>query len=721
MTTLPPAFAAGTASPLHTQEALLEVARSLVPSVADWCRIDLLDEQGRLQRLLAYHADPERSRKALEMVRCIPIPEGPGTMSGVALGGVPVLGRFAFDPQDDQPMAAFVRAFSLRSHYVVPLVARGRTIGVLAVLQAESGRDLSAADCAHVRDVAVRAAVALDNARLFSQAEAARRRFELLADAGERLAGSLDPQETLQAVARTLVPTIADWCRIDLLDETGRPRRELAYHVDAEVAAQALQVARELQARPETVGTMSWVMRTGRMYHGDFADVRPEMDPAIARYTSMFGMRAHVIIPLVARGRTIGGMAVVQAESGRGFTEDDRTLILELGRRAALALDNARLFAQAEAARAQAERANLAKDEFLAVLGHELRNPLAPITTALEVMQRRWPEAAADQRRVIRRQVNHLSRLIDDLLDISRITSGKIELRREPVDLLAVIANAIELTRPVFDRHARPVDAELPSMPVVVEGDFVRLSQVLANLLVNAGKFTPPDGRVRIRLQRDVGQAQLQVEDTGCGIAPDLLPRVFDLFVQGRQSIDRSHGGLGLGLAIVRSLVELHGGAVQAHSDGEGRGARFTVRLPLDEHGESAPAPLERAPSDGAGSGRILVVDDNADAAQTLADLLDVLGYEVRTAGDATAALQVFGDFRPQLALLDIGLPRIDGYQLAAMIRERPDAQGVFLVALTGYGQASDRERALNARFDEHLVKPVDIDRLTEVIRRMLG
>jgi PAS domain S-box-containing protein len=569
-------------------------------------------------------------------------------------------------------------------------------------------------------DVTERMELLAAERRARSEAEAARRRMELLAAAGEQLAGSLDPQETLLAVARTLVPTIADWCRIDLLDDGGQPRREIAFHVDAQRAAQALEVARALEARPDTTGSMSWVMRTGRPVHGDFGVVREDTDPAIHAYTSMFGMREHFIIPLVARGRTVGGMAVVQAESGRTLGEEDRALILELGRRAALALDNSRLFAQAEAARAHAERANRAKDEFLAMLGHELRNPLAPIATALEVMQRRWPDTAAVQRQVIRRQVNHLSRLIDDLLDISRITSGKIELRSEPVDLQAVVANAIELTRPLFDRHAEPVAVDVTPEPLLVQGDFVRLSQVLANLLVNAAKFTPPDGRVRVRLQREGSCARLDVEDSGCGIAPDLLPRVFDLFVQGGQPIDRSHGGLGLGLAIVRSLVGLHGGSVDAHSGGEGRGARFTVRLPLDEATGSAPMPLEQEPAPASGSGRILVVDDNADAALTLADLLEVLGYEVRTAGDAESALAVLDGFRPHLGLLDIGLPRVDGYELARMIRSRPDGAGLKLVALTGYGQESDRQRAREAGFDEHLVKPVDIDRLTEIIQSLL-
>ncbi len=704
---------------LDPEETLLAVARSLVPHVADWCRIDLLDEGDRLERRLAYHADVDRSGEAMDMARRSKAsPDTVGSMAWVVRTGESYRGDFVFPPGDTSPLGTFTRHFGMRSHFILPLVARGRTIGAMGMVQAESGRTLSDDDCALIREIASRAAVALDNARLFAQAEAARRRLELLAAAGEQLAGSLDPQETLFAVARTLVPTVADWCRIDLLDDTGRPRRELAYHLDADRAARALEVARELQARPDTTGTMSWVMRTGQPHHGDFGVVTEETDPAIHRYTSMFAMREHFIIPLVARGRTIGGMAVVQAESGRTLGEDDLKLILELGRRAALALDNARLFAQAAAARAHAETANRAKDEFLAMLGHELRNPLAPIVTSLDVMHRRWPDVGGEQRAVIRRQVSHLSRLIDDLLDISRITSGKIELRHEPVDVQAVVARAIEQTRPLFGRHREPVTADLPDGPVLVLGDEVRLSQVVANLLVNAAKFTPPDGRVIVRVAREGGGIEVQVQDTGCGIAPDLLPRVFELFVQGRQAIDRSHGGLGLGLAIVRNLVELHGGTVHAHSEGEGQGSAFTVRLPIHEGGASEPMPLEPVGT-GSGSGRILLVDDNADAALTLSDLLEVIGYEVRTAGDADHALAVLESFHPQLGLLDIGLPRVDGYQLATMIRQRADTGGMKLVALTGYGQDSDRARARQAGFDQHLVKPVDLQRLADEIARL--
>jgi CheY-like chemotaxis protein len=325
----------------------------------------------------------------------------------------------------------------------------------------------------------------------------------------------------------------------------------------------------------------------------------------------------------------------------------------------------------------------------------------------------------AEERRVIGRQVAHLSRLIDDLLDISRITQAKIELRREAADLKAVIANAIELTRPIFDKHQQPVEVRLPREPAVVSGDAVRLTQVLCNLLVNAAKFTPVEGQVVLELELRGGFAEIAVADTGRGIGPELLPHVFDLFVQGQQQIDRRSGGLGLGLAIVKSLVEMHGGTVQAHSEGLGHGSRFSVSLPLVAQLPPSVSPPAALEPDGRGRA-VLLVDDNADAADSLADLLRMVGYDVRTAVDAHAALAMLDDFSPDLGLLDIGLPGIDGYQLAAMLRGDPRSRHMQLVALTGYGRDSDRARALAASFDQHLVKPVSIDRLLQVVGELL-
>lgn len=554
----------------------------------------------------------------------------------------------------------------------------------------------------------------------------ARRRLELLATAGNELSRSLDPQATLTAIAQAIVPAIGDWCRIDLLDDAGQLQRAVAYHSDPEKSEEAWELVNRMRAAPGTVGSMQQVVDTGQTHYGKFDREGPVVntsDPVLRSFTQTFGMHAHYILPLVARGRTLGALAVVQAESERDLSEDDRALIRELAQRAALALDNSRLYAEAEIARREAEMANRAKDEFLAMLGHELRNPLAPIVTALELMARRGDEKTAAERAVIGRQVSHLSRLVDDLLDVSRITRGKIQLRRETVDMQAVVARALELTQPVLERRERPLKVEVPQGPAWVSGDAVRLTQVLCNLLTNAAKFTPPDGHIGLRLLASKTHVQVTVDDSGAGIAPELLPRVFDLFVQGEQPIDRQVGGLGLGLAIVKTLVQMHGGTVAAASPGPGRGSSFAVRLPAA--GPDMPAPVEEPEpqpvrDSTGGAARLLLVDDNVDAGETLAELLREVGYEVRTAPDGPAALALLDLYVPELAILDIGLPGMDGYELARRLRADPRCAATKLVALTGYGREGDRARALATDFREHLVKPVAAGHLLEVIERLL-
>ncbi|HMC15949.1 MAG TPA: ATP-binding protein [Albitalea sp.] len=556
-----------------------------------------------------------------------------------------------------------------------------------------------------------------------SAAEAARRRLELLASAGSVLSRSLEPRATLAAIASVVVPGIADWCRVDLIDAEQHLQRGLTHHSDPAKSRFGSDLVQRLRASPKTPGSMDWVVATGHSHLRNFDGPEPYAgihDPDMREFAEALGLRAYFVVPLVARGRTLGTLAALQAESGRSFDEEDCALILELAQRAALALANAQLYAEAEAERRQAEKANRAKDEFLAMLGHELRNPLAPIVTALQLMARRNDGAAAVERRIIERQVAHLLRLVDDLLDVSRIAEGKIQLQHERVDMKAVVATALELVNPLLERRHQALELELPDEALFVSGDAVRLAQVLSNLLTNAVKFTPPDGRIWLRLRHAGDKVEVVVEDTGSGIAPELLPRVFDLFSQGEQHIDRRAGGLGLGLAIVRTLVQLHGGSVSAHSDGPGRGSRFVVRLPWTEAPALATATLPAMPAPQRRGGRILLVDDNRDALEMLGALLRDAGHEVHDAADGPGALARLDEFVPDLALLDIGLPGMDGYELASRLRADPRCPAIRLVALTGYGRQPDRERALAARFDEHLVKPVAADRLLDVIEGLL-
>ena len=379
---------------------------------------------------------------------------------------------------------------------------------------------------------------------------------------------------------------------------------------------------------------------------------------------------------------------------------------------------------RAEAALADADRR---KDEFLATLAHELRNPLAPIRNALEMMHLDGgPLTQADARGIIERQLRQLVHLVDDLLDVSRISQGKVELRRQRVDVVDAVRAAVETSRPLIAAGRHELTVQLPPAgELVVEADLTRLTQVIANLMNNAAKYTPERGRITVAAERSgAAEALVQVHDSGVGIPAEMLPRVFDLFAQVDRSLDRAQGGLGIGLALVRKLVEMHGGRVQAHSEGLNRGSTFSIRLPLlapstrlPEQSSPAGAALHAGGDNGIG---VLVVDDNVDSAQSMAQLLAILGYRTWTAHDGQEALQVAGDRRPQAVILDLGLPKLSGLDVACRIRAQAGwGETVLLVALSGWGQEEDRERTHEAGFDHHFVKPVDIDELVAVLAQV--
>ncbi|MGQ0751645.1 MAG: response regulator [Betaproteobacteria bacterium] len=378
---------------------------------------------------------------------------------------------------------------------------------------------------------------------------------------------------------------------------------------------------------------------------------------------------------------------------------------------------------RAENARRAAEQANQLKDEFIAMLSHELRNPLAPIRTAVDVIRRL---AAPDPKigvatDMIERQVGHLVRLVDDLLDMARLSRGRIMLRKEHLELEKVIAHGLEPVRSLIETRRQTLNVKLPSAPVWISGDLVRLGQVVTNLANNASKYTPQGGHIEVEATAGRGQAVIAVRDTGVGIEPQLLPRVFELFVQGQRSIDRSEGGMGIGLALARQLVELHQGAIEAHSEGAGKGAAFTVSLPCISSVARSDVAPGAAVSVSTAARRILVVDDNADAAQSMALLLQLSGHDARAVTESVKVIAACAEFAPQAVILDIGLPVIDGYQLARELRRRADGADVVLIALTGYGQQHDRESARKAGFDHYFVKPVDPDRLQAAIRAGRG
>jgi signal transduction histidine kinase/CheY-like chemotaxis protein len=428
--------------------------------------------------------------------------------------------------------------------------------------------------------------------------------------------------------------------------------------------------------------------------------------------------------PLAARGRPVGTIPLAAAEAGRRFQPADLAQAEELARRAALALDNARLYTEAR-------EADRRKDEFLAMLGHELRNPLAPIVSSLHLLRRYGADDpdVVSARNTIDRQVRHLTRLVDDLLDVARITRGKVKLQKHPVELARVVVTAVEACRPLLDARQHELSVVLPPETVWLDADPARLTQVLGNLLTNAAKYMEEGGEVTLTAELDGATADegpagprvtIRVRDRGLGIPAEMLPRVFDLFTQVGSALERAQGGLGIGLSLVKSLVTLHGGSVEAHSEGPGRGSEFVIHLPALAHAPAA-APKVAVAENGrhAGGGPacgVLVTDDNRDAADSLARLLKAWGHPVCVTYDGPAALAAARDFRPRVVLLDIGLGGMNGYEVAMRLRREPGLEGTRLIALTGFGQEEDRRRSKEAGFDHHLVKPVDPEDLQRLL-----
>jgi signal transduction histidine kinase len=355
------------------------------------------------------------------------------------------------------------------------------------------------------------------------------------------------------------------------------------------------------------------------------------------------------------------------------------------------------------------------KDEFLALLAHELRNPLAPLRNGLQILRLADadPDARARAREMMDRQLGHLVRIVDDLLDVSRITRGKMELRRTRVRLEDVVGSAVEAARPLIDAAGHTLEVSIPDRAVVLDADLTRLAQVFANLLTNSAKYTPAGGRIRLTAEARGGEVVATVRDTGIGIPAEALPRIFDMFSQVDRSIEKTTGGLGIGLALVRGLVEMHGGTVTAESPGPDRGSTFTVRLPVLDSRPAAPSTDEGVRGPGC---RVLVVDDNRDGAESLAEMLRLLGNEVYTAHDGLEAVEAAGRLRPDLILMDVGMPRLNGLDATRRIREQPWGRAVAVIALTGWGQEIDRLLSREAGCDGHLVKPVGLAELQQLL-----
>ncbi len=548
-------------------------------------------------------------------------------------------------------------------------------------------------------------------------AEDAVRRSAFLAEGGRLLTSSLDPETLARDLTHFAVPFLGSLCMIALVDEHQRiVRTEIAWSdPDTTTGRRAISSRRVAEA-----GISAAISRALANARRDVVDgpvgersgllIERIDDGREERIALAFHPQSIAVHPLVARGRTLGALAVALSPPRERFTPAELALGEELAGRVGIALDNARLYLQV---RDNDRR----KDEFLAMLAHELRSPLAPIRNAIEVLrvsganEQRMPWA----RDVIDRQSRQLMRIVDDLLDVSRITSGKIQLKSEEVDVGAVLASAVETSRPLIEERRHELTVTPPARPMYVRGDFARVAQVIANLLNNAAKYTPPGGKISICATEEKKNVVFRVTDTGLGIPPEMLAGIFDLFTQLDTTLDRAQGGLGIGLTLVKRLVEAQGGKVQAWSAGVNQGSEFTVWLPLVSV-TAKPSSAQRDPARKVACRRILIIEDHADTAQTLATLVSLDGHEVRLAHDGFEAIEIAPQFKPDVMLIDIGLPGMDGFEIARRMRQLECGRRCLLLAVTGYGQERDRRMALEAGFDQHLVKPVNVQVLSEVI-----
>jgi signal transduction histidine kinase/DNA-binding response OmpR family regulator len=549
-------------------------------------------------------------------------------------------------------------------------------------------------------------------------AEETTRRLAFLAEASKVLASSLEPVETVRGLARTAVPFLAELAAVALEDGQRPPGHAEFVWKNPDALAGEHFSGLLTDAPAALFRAMERAAETGRGEElpGVTSVARPEGWNGAAVPWWIGGLGPALVLPLLGRGRTLGVMALARPPLARPYDRSERALAEELAGRAAIALDNARLHQNIQ-------EGDRRKDEFLAMLAHELRNPLAPIRNAVEVLRRAGLDdpLLVQTRDMIDRQVSHMARLVDDLLDVSRLSRGKILLRKEMLDLRQLVESAAEDYRGTLEGNGLSLSVCVPDGPIPVLGDPTRLAQALGNILHNACKFTNAGGTVTVELDAAPGgDALVRVRDTGIGMERDVLARVFEAFSQADNSLDRSQGGLGLGLTLVKGLLELHGGKVSAASEGPGRGTEITLRLPRAEPthaGLPPPAPRAAAP---APTHRVLIIEDNADAAESMRMLLNMYGHEVKVAHTGRAGLSAADKFRPTVVLCDLGLPGgMDGFAVARAFREDTDLRSVYLIAATGYGQAEDQLRSREAGFDAHLTKPVDFANLQDLLAFM--
>ncbi|NUO47568.1 MAG: PAS domain S-box protein [Polyangiaceae bacterium] len=663
---------------------LSTLAALLAPGLADWCAIHLL-EGTELETVATAHADPAQLPQAREFQNKFPPnpSERQGVWNVIRTGRAELfetlpdeqLARFARDPEH----LAAMKALGMRSALVAPIRIREKVWGTITLISSQSGRRYDRLDVALTEELGRRAGASVENARLYVAERSARERLELLARAGEAFSGTFDYEEILQRVIALVVPVLGDFAYFEVTEPDGL-RRVTATNDDHEVKPARL-------------------------------------------------LGSAITVPLQAQGEVFGSLTLAYDESGRRHSDDDVKLAEELARRAAIAVAQARLYADAQSAARRAEEANRIKDEFLATVSHELRTPLNAIVGWSAILRDRVdPPTLEKGLEVIHRNARAQSKIIDDILDVSRIITGKLRLDLKPTDPSAVIQEAMEVVRPSAVAKDITLSFDSEHAVPVVFADPERLQQVVWNLLSNAVKFTERGGSVSIALRRESKSLVLAVTDTGRGIDVEFLPYVFDRFKQADSSTTRRAGGLGLGLAIVRHIVELHGGHVSVDSGGVGKGATFTVSIPISA---TRPTPAEiirppvtpieprRVATEPALAGkRVLVVEDDDDGRAVLVRILEESRARVSQAANVEQAMKLVEHAPPDLIASDIGLPDEDGYAFIRKLRALPADRGgnTPAVALTAYARAEDKSQAMEAGFDSHLAKPVDPTELIAVL-----
>ena len=556
-------------------------------------------------------------------------------------------------------------------------------------------------------------------ARDITEQKRAVRRAAFLAEVGAVLADALEYGTTLKAVANLAVPAIADWCAVDVLTEDRKLERLAVSHVDPA----KVELARTVRARyedPSSPYSAAYVVRTGtpamvKEVSDDMIVTSARGDAERLALVRSLGLRSYIIVPLTARGKTLGALTLATAESGRVYTDEDFRFAQDVAFRAALAVDNARAYHDAQTA-------NRLKDEFLATLSHELRTPLNAILGYSRILESGMltPEKHAHALRTVERNATSLTQMVEDILDVSRIISGKIRLNVQPVDLPAVVSAAVETVMPAAEAKQIRVQTILDPRATPISGDPNRMQQIVWNLVSNAVKFTPKQGVVQVRLERVNSHVEIVVSDTGAGITPDFLPHIFERFRQADSGTTREHAGIGLGLAIARHLVELHGGTIHAASEGRDKGSTFRVRLPVMSVHHEEPlqrrlhptTDFRRATTDlpDLSGLSVLAVDDDADARMLVSETLESRGARVVAVESVDEALHALERARPDIVLADIGMAQSDGFDLIKRIRQSSDTavRELPAAALTAYARAEDRMKVLQAGFQMHLAKPVD-------------